>query len=162
MKTTLLTAVGSASAAAVLDRLHTLGHRVVGCDIYPREWNNVSCKVDAFFQAIQAADAAAYAMQLLDVVKREHVDYLIPLTDVEVDVLCAMKERFAAQGCLVCTPDEPATRLCRNKLAMTEALSADGLCCTIPTISPYGWEPKEKDFPCCLSVCMVAVARDRL
>ena len=36
MKTALLTAVGSASAGIVIERLHALGLRVVGCDIYPR------------------------------------------------------------------------------------------------------------------------------
>ena len=51
MKTALLTAVGSASAGIVIERLHALGLRVVGCDIYPRAWNVASGEVDVFFQA---------------------------------------------------------------------------------------------------------------
>lgn len=147
MKTTLVTALGSASASTVLDALHEAGHRVVGCDIYPREWNLASCQADVFFQAVPATDAQAYLAQLLNMVKREQVSYLIPLTDVEVDVLCGQKARFAALGCIVCTPDEAAARLCRNKQAMTEALAADHICATIPTRSPYGWAPGEADFP---------------
>ncbi|MBR3872771.1 MAG: ATP-grasp domain-containing protein [Clostridia bacterium] len=147
MKTTLLTAVGSASAAAALKSLRALGHRVIGCDIYPQAWNIVSGEVDAFFQALPVTDEAAYVNQMMDAVEREHVDYLIPLTDLEVDVLCACKANFASLGCTVCTPDEPAARLCRDKMKIAQVLAEDGICRTIPTRSPYGWEPAESDFP---------------
>lgn len=147
MKTILLTAVGSASAASVNQRLQAAGHRVVGCDIYPQAWNCVSNEVNAFFQAVLTTDRAAYIAQMEEAVKREHVDFLIPLTDVEVDVLCREKVRFAALGCTVCTPDEAVAQLCRNKLDMAKMLSERGVCRTIPTRSPYGWEPEESDFP---------------
>lgn len=147
MKTTLLTAAGSAAAGPALESLHALGHRVIGCDIYPKEWNLTSCLVDGFFQAIPAADSAAYTAQLLEAVEREQADYLIPLTDVEVDALCTERDAFAALGCTLCTPEPAAVRLCRDKLAMTHALAADGRYTTIPTRSPYGWVPEEADFP---------------
>ena len=98
MKTALLTAVGSASAGIVIERLHALGLRVVGCDIYPRAWNVASGEVDVFFQAVYATDADAYVRQMEEAVRREHADFLIPLTDVEVDALCAHKARFSALG----------------------------------------------------------------
>ena len=145
MKTVLLTAVGSASAAAALQSLRALGCRVVGCDIYPREWNHVSTEVDAFFQALPVTDEAAYVAQLMDAVQREGVDWLIPLTDVEVDVLCACKDRFAVLGCTVCVPDEPVTRLCRNKLRMAQALA--DVCRTIPTFVPYDGCADAFDYP---------------
>ena len=147
MKTTLLTAVGSASAASALASLRALGHRVIGCDIYPQAWNIVSGEVDAFFQAVLVTDEEAYVHQLMDAVEREHIDYIIPLTDLEVDVLCRCKANFASLGCTICTPDEPAAQLCRDKMKMAQALEADGICRTIPTRSPYGWEPQESDFP---------------
>lgn len=147
MKTTLVTAVGSASAPAVIQSLRALGHRVIACDIYPKAWNLAACEADGFFQAVLATDAAAYTAQLLDVAKREKLDYVIPLTDVEVDALCTEKARFSALGCTVCVPDEPAARLCRDKLKMAQALEEAHLCRTIPTFSPYGFVPEEKDFP---------------
>lgn len=147
MKTTLLTAVGSYAAAPAIASLRALGHRVIGCDIYPQSWNAASCEVDVFFQAVLTTDRDAYIAQMEEAVQREHIDYLIPLTDVEVDVLCGEKARFAHLGCTVCTPDEPAARLCRNKLDMAEMLSAKGVCLTIPTASPYGREPLESEFP---------------
>ncbi len=145
MKTTLLTAVGSASASSVIAQLKALGHLVIGCDIYPQAWNAASNEVDTFFQAVLATDRDAYIRQMEEAVKREQVNFLIPLTDVEVDVLCSEKARFAALGCTLCTPDEPAVRLCRNKLDMAQELS--GTCLTIPTVSPYGREPLDSEFP---------------
>ena len=147
MKTTLLTAVGSASAPSVIARLKALGHRVIGCDIYPRAWNAASCETDEFFQAVPATDRDAYIRQLEEAVAREKVDYLIPLTDVEVDALCTQKARFAARGCTLCVPDEPTARLCRNKMDMARQLEQTGVCLTIPTASPYGREPLESEFP---------------
>lgn len=147
MKTVLITAAGSASAATVLKCFHAQGLRVVATDIYPREWNIACMEADAFFQAVPASRADAYVAQLKEAVQREQADFLIPLTDVEVDVLCGQKAAFTALGCTVCVPDESAARLCRDKMAMAEALSKDDLCQTIPTVSPYGWQPEEAAFP---------------
>ena len=147
MKTTLLTAVGSASAASVLQSLRALGHRVIGCDIYPQAWNIVSTEVDAFFQALPVTNEEAYVHQLMDAAERWQVDDLIPLTDLEVDVLCRCKANFASLGCTVCTPDEPAAALCRDKQRMADALAQKAVCRTIPTRSPYGWEPEDGDLP---------------
>lgn len=147
MKNTLLTAVGSASASSVIARLKALGHRVIGCDIYQQAWNAASGEVDVFFQAMPVTDSDAYIRQMEEAVRREKINYLIPLTDVEVDVLCAEKARFAAIGCVVCTPDGPAARLCRNKLDMAQVLEMSGVCRTIPTVSPYGRDPLDSEFP---------------
>ena len=147
MKTTLLTAVGSASASSVIPQLKALGHRVIGCDIYPQTWNLSAIEVDTFFQAVLATDRDAYIRQMEEAVQREQVHFLIPLTDVEVDVLCAEKARFAALGCTVCTPDEPVARLCRHKMEMAQTLELSGVCQTIPTASPYGREPHDSEFP---------------
>ena len=136
MKTALLTAVGSASAGIVIERLHALGYRVAGCDIYPQAWNVASGEVDVFFQAVRASEADAYVRQMEEAVRRERADVLIPLTDVEVDALCARKERFAALGCTLCVPDEPCARLCRDKQAMAALLAREGACRVIPTRSP--------------------------
>ena len=147
MKTALLTAVGSASAGIVIERLHALGYRVAGCDIYPQAWNVASGEVDVFFQAVRASEADAYVRQMEEAVRRERADVLIPLTDVEVDALCARKERFAALGCTLCVPDEPCARLCRDKQAMAALLAREGACRVIPTRSPYGWEPEASAYP---------------
>ena len=133
MKTVLITAAGSASALPALRRYQVAGMRVIACDIYPREWNAASMAADAFFQALTVTDEAAYVQQMLDAVRTYQVDALIPLTDVEVDVLCSRKAEFLALGCILCTPEEAVVRLCRDKLRMAQRLEAAGLCRTIPT-----------------------------
>lgn len=143
--TVLITAAGSAAAPAALQSLRAHGCRVVACDIYPRAWNQACVEADAFFQAVPATDAPAYVRQLETEARREGIDFILPLTDVEVDVLCGEKARFA--NCTLCVPDAPAARLCRDKLAMTRAIEAAGICDTIPTFSPYGAEPPTDAYP---------------
>ena len=133
MKTILLTAAGSASALPAMRRYQEAGLNVVACDIYPREWNAASLAADAFFQALTVRDENAYVQQMLDAVRRYQVDALIPLTDVEVDVLCSRKAEFLALGCVLCTPQETVVRLCRDKAAMARRLDTAGVCRTIPT-----------------------------
>ncbi|NLO84317.1 MAG: ATP-grasp domain-containing protein [Clostridiales bacterium] len=137
MKTTLITAVGSAAASPVIERLHMLGHRVIGCDIYPKEWNAASSEVDVFFRAELSTNEQAYLAQIMKAVKEYDVAYLIPLTDLEVDVLCSCKAAFVQMGCKLCVLDPAVSNLCRDKLLMAQELSDNGICTTIPTFSPY-------------------------
>ncbi len=133
MKTVLLTAVGSASAITAVRRYQAAGLKVIACDIYPREWNAAALAADVFFQALTVADENAYVQQMLSAVREHHVDALIPLTDLEVDVLCSRKAEFLALGCVLCVPEESAVRLCRDKLGMAHRLDAATVCRTIPT-----------------------------
>lgn len=147
MKTILLTAIGSYAAPPVIASLHAAGHRVIGCDLYPAQWNAAAQDVDGFFQIAPASEPEAYLTQLEEAVRREKVDFVIPLTDPEVDVLCACKARFAKLDCILCVPDEPCAKLCRNKLEMAHVLEAEAICSTIPTVSPYGHEPMQDEYP---------------
>ena len=144
MKTILLTAAGSASALPALQQYRAAGLRVIACDIYPREWNAASMAADDFFQALTVTDEAAYVQQMLEAVRRYQVDALIPLTDVEVDVLCSRKAEFLGLGCVLCTPEEAVVRLCRDKMRMAQRLEAAGVCRTIPT---YDVQNAPMDFP---------------
>ena len=133
MNTILLTAAGSASALPAMRRYQEAGLNVVACDIYPREWNAASLAANTFFQALTVRDENAYVQQMLEAVRQYGVDALIPLTDVEVDVLCSRKAEFLALGCVLCTPEEDVVRLCRDKYLMAQRLEAKGVCQTIPT-----------------------------
>ncbi len=145
MPTTLITAAGSAAAPCVIERLRELGHDVVVCDIYPREWNAACASAERYFQAERATDASAYVSQMKEAVGRYGLQYIIPLTDPEVDVLCSRKGEFAAIGCTLCVLDEGAAALCRDKSKTSEAIA--DLCSVIPTVSAYEWEPREDELP---------------
>lgn len=138
MNTVLVTAVGSAAANAVCRSLRVAGCRVVGCDLYPQSWNVNAAQMEDFFQAPPATDAEAYRAALLEATARYGLSHIMPLTDVEVDALCDQKPRFAARGVRLCVPDDPAARLCRDKLQMARRLRESGVGRTIPT-----WRPEE-------------------
>ena len=100
MSRILLTAIGSMAAAPVARRYQALGHTVFGCDIYPREWTPLAGEID-FFQARLATEGEPYVEQLKEAVRRDGLDFLIPLTDPEVDALAPRKAEFRALGCRV-------------------------------------------------------------
>lgn len=123
MHTVLVTAIGSFSADVVIRRLHELGARVIGCDIYPREWVADSMNVDEFYRAPYATDADAYESFIRDVCAREGVDLIMPLTDVEVDFYNAGFRDSAPSGVTVCISPSGAIALCRDKDAMADFLA---------------------------------------
>lgn len=131
-KTILVTAIGSFSAGAVIDACRREGYRVVGCDIYPAEWVVNSMEADVFYQAPYATDWQAYQAFLTDVCHKEQVDYLIPLTDVEVDALQDWPNVAAELHAVICMSGHGTIALCRNKEKLERFLAARGICRTIP------------------------------
>ena len=51
MKTALITAIGSFSVDIAIKNLKKMDFRVIGCDIYPKEWIANALDVDSFYQA---------------------------------------------------------------------------------------------------------------
>ena len=132
-KTILVTAIGSFSAEAVVRICKGSGYRVLGCDIYPAEWVAASLETDGFYQAPPAADTDAYLDFLGGVCREEKVDYLMPLTDAEIDEINGWRREAAALGVTLCMPPEETVSLCRDKWAAPERLEKAGACRTIPT-----------------------------
>lgn len=130
MKTILVTAIGSFSADAVIQTYKREGYRVVGCDIYPARWVVSSQDVEVFYQAPYATRKEEYTAFLKRVCMEEHVDYVVPLTDAEVDVFTELKPDELGAG--VCISGRDATRLCRDKYKMEQFLKPLGICETIP------------------------------
>ena len=137
-KTVIITAIGSFSAQAAISACHAAGMRVVGCDIYPAEWVVNSQDVDVFYKAPYATDRENYRNFLKELCKKEQADVLIPLTDVEIDVLqewrTEFSEDFKELGAEVWISDVDAIRLCRNKEKMEAFLRERKLCRTIPGV----------------------------
>ena len=127
MSRILLTAVGSMAAAPAARRYQALGHTVFGCDIYPREWTALAGELE-FFQARLATEGEPYVEQLREAVRRNRLDFVIPLTDPEVDALSPRKAEFRALGCTVCVPEEPVAALCRRKDKMNRFLAEKQVC----------------------------------
>lgn len=137
-KTVIVTAIGSFSAQNVISACHGAGMRVVGCDIYPAEWVVNSQDVDMFYKAPYATDREQYRNFLKELCKKEQAGILIPLTDVEIDVIqqwrTELAEDFKELGAEVWISDVSAIALCRNKEKMEAFLRERGLCRTIPGV----------------------------
>ncbi len=131
-KTVLVTAIGSFSAKAVIEGCRREGFRVAGCDIYPAEWVVNSQDVDVFYRAPYATDRDTYRAFLLEVCAKEQVDYLLPLTDVEVDALQDWEDASGALGAVICMSGRETIVLCRDKEKLERFLAGRGVCRTIP------------------------------
>lgn len=130
METILVTAVGSFSADAVIRTYKREGFRVLGCDVYPARWVVNSRDVELFYQAPYATDSEAYTKFIERICREQQVDYLVPLTDGEVDVLTGLDPSVLAAR--VCISNPEAIALCRDKYEMGQFLKDRGICLTIP------------------------------
>lgn len=133
--TVLVTAIGSFSADAVIRSCRREGFRIVGCDIYPAEWVASSMDVDVFYRAPYATDTEAYRSFIRQICETEQIDYVLPLTDAEIDVF--QQWRQEDQTCpggraVVCMSDMETIRLCRNKGRAAKLLEEKKVCRTIP------------------------------
>ena len=133
MAVVLVTAIGSFAGDIAVENLKRRGHRVVGCDIYPGDWIADSRNVDFFAQSPLPTEEERYCAFLGDLCNAHGIQYVIPLTDPEVDVLSENKARFNAEGICVCTSDFDVVRLCRDKYALPTFLKQVGIAGAIET-----------------------------
>lgn len=97
MSNILVTAVGSYSADIVIKTLKAHGHKVVGCDVYPKGWIADAYNVDVFYQVPYATEVDSYLKHIRRICDCHRIRYIIPLTDPEVDVLSREKSVYGKQ-----------------------------------------------------------------
>ena len=141
----LVTAIGSFSADYVISSLNQSGHNVIGCDIYPAEWHAVSRDCAAVYQVPLATTGEDYINALLKICTKHQIDFIFPLTDVEIDVLAPHRAQFA-QVCngRLCIQSDEVLRIARNKLTMCQFFADDQLV-DVPPFSDSANTPA--DFP---------------
>ena len=131
-ETILVTAIGSFSAVTVMESLKKQGYRVVGCDIYPAEWIANSKLTDVFYQAPYATDRPAYEAFIRTVCRKEAAQFVMPLTDVEIDLFRGWETAEEETGAILCMSDREVLDICRNKKKQEQVLEPLGICKTIP------------------------------
>lgn len=150
-KTVIITAIGSFSAQNVISACHAAGMRVVGCDIYPAEWVVNSQDVDAFYKAPYATDREQYRNFIKELCEKEQASVLMPLTDVEIDVLqqwrTELVEDFKELGAEVWISDALAIALCRNKEKMEMFLRERGTLSDDSRSTALGFREKTGEEP---------------
>ena len=122
MKTALVTAIGSFSADIVIKSLKKQGLRVIGCDIFPKEWVADAYSVDLFYQVPRGTNRERYLHALQDICMSNQVDFVLPLTDVEVDTLNENREWFDEHSVKLCMSSKDTIDVCRNKLLTFQRL----------------------------------------
>ncbi|MEY8339211.1 ATP-grasp domain-containing protein [Lachnospiraceae bacterium 62-35] len=134
METAIVTAIGSFSSDIVIRTLKEEGFYVIGCDIYDRKWVAQSLDTDEFYQAPYAADEEVYMEFLKQLCRDKKPKLLLPLTDVEVDVLNIHREELEMLHTMVCMSERKTISLCRNKEKLEKYVREAGICRTIPSI----------------------------
>lgn len=147
MRTVVVTAIGSFSADIVIKTCKKMGIRVVGCDIYPKEWIADSQNVDNFYQVPLAVDQEAYRKALMEICRREKAWGLLPLTDVEIDVLTGFREEFCREGITLCISGEECISLCRDKMKFYQFMKKNNLGNPISTKNLLEAEPDWIKYP---------------
>jgi len=127
MEKILITAIGSFSADCAISTLRSNGWHVVGCDIYPKEWHYEASLCNQFYQAPYATDEDEYIGFLLNVIAKERITHLMPLTDLEIDVI--NRHRDAFKNVRLCIQSSEALSIARDKYALYERFT------TNPTIN---------------------------
>ena len=122
MDSILVTAIGSFAADVVIKNLGKKGCFIVGCDIYPKEWIVDAYSVDLFRQVPLAVDAENYITAIKNICIENNIKYIIPLTDVEIDVLNSNRECFESDGIIICISPTETIEICRNKYSTYYAL----------------------------------------
>lgn len=130
----LVTAIGSMSSSVVIERLRG-EYRVIGTSIYDRNWIAESIMVDAFYKIAPAKNELNFISDITEVVKREKIHYIIPLTDVEIDVLNRNRERIESQKCVICMSGRNTIDICRDKERLEKFLRRETNVKCIPILS---------------------------
>ena len=126
MSCVLVTAIGSFAANTVINNLHGNNHTVIGTDIYPKEWIAESLNVDRFYQVPKSIEPN-YIQFILNICLECTVEYIIPLTDVEVDALSDNRQIFENNNICLCLSSDYSIKLCRDKYRLFKTISNSGL-----------------------------------
>lgn len=112
----LITALGSMSAEAVITSLIKIPTvKLVGCNLYPSTWTPASRLVNSFYQVSSAKDEDNYIQDILLICQNHQINYVIPLTDPEVDVLAKNYSTFTQKGITICISNPTSIKIARDK-----------------------------------------------
>ena len=149
MTTVLVTAIGSFSAEIVITSLKNHGIKVIGCDIFPKEWVVNAYSVDSFYRVSRGTDCERYISEIQKICLHEKVEYIFPLTDAEIDALNQNRTWFQENRVQICFSSKNTIDICRDKYQCFQLLKGQNLSLQIiPTIVAADYQEKSiPDFP---------------
>ena len=147
MRTVIVTAIGSFSADIVIKKCRENGIRVIGCDVYPREWIADAGNVEVFYQVPYATDTDHYIGTIMSLCRKEGAEAVIPLTDAEIDVFNLHRDEFSEINVTLCMSDKACIGLCRDKMELYRYLEEHMEGTVIPTLRLGDADPDEIRYP---------------
>ncbi len=143
----LITAIGSMSAECAIKKIKAENHFVVGCDIYPGEWHYETKLCDKFEKAPFATNKNVYVQFLINVCKMYDLKYIIPLTDLEIDVINEYRHLFEIESIVLCMQTSLVLNIVRDKYKLSKTFEHDD---NVPSIKTYllSEMPDDMVFPC--------------
>lgn len=124
-KTVFLTITGAVSADIAIKSYRRMGFRIVGSDCHPKEWIVGSNEVDAFYQAPLISNHEEYLSFVRDVCLREHVSFIVPFIDTEVDLFSENREWFDEHGIAICISPKETIAILRNKKRLADFIARE-------------------------------------
>lgn len=148
MESVLVTSTGSVATDITIKSLKRMGYRVVGCNIYPKEWIVESCEMDQFYRVPPVNQSVEYLNTIKEICVKEDIKYLFPMIDYEVDLYNVNRKWFEEQGVRVCISPADSLEITRNKKALSDYVKEN---CpninAIPTVMLRDVETLEWEFP---------------
>jgi len=113
----LVTAIGSFSALETITSLRKIREfeKIIGCDIYPCEWHNITKYFDNVLLAPKVKDEQKYLEFIIDLCEQFKIDIIIPLTDIEVDIFNKHRAIFYNRNIIVTIGNPNFLSVARNK-----------------------------------------------
>mgnify|MGYP000070918272 CR=1 FL=1 len=124
-KRILITAIGSFSASCAIRVLKKKGYYVVGTDIYPAEWHFESTLCDKVYRVSLATEGESYIENLIEIAAKEEIMGIIPLTDIEIDVINIYRKRFEDIGINLYIQSPETLGIVRDKSKLSKLFSKD-------------------------------------
>ncbi len=143
----LVTSIGSISAETVIaDIKNKNNNKVTGCNIYPKEWTAASRLTDNFYEVPPFVEKNAYIEAIKKIIIKEKINFIVPLTDPEVDILSENYEDFISLGATPCISTSASIEIARDKLSIYN-LFKNSKILTIPTIKNTHFKKNDFEFP---------------
>lgn len=122
----LVTGVGALVAPSIIKNYKIVSERniyIVGVDIKPLVNNKY---IDKYYQYKMPSDKDYIAI-LLDICKKEKIDFLIPLVDEELLILSKNKALFESNDIVICVNDAEKIKLIQNKYNLYKYLEKENI-----------------------------------
>lgn len=118
MESVLVTSTGSVATDITMKSLKRMGYRVVGCNIYPKEWIVESCEMDGFYQIPPVAQSAEYLDAVKDICLKENIKFIFPMIDYEIDLFTKNRLWFEEHDVTLCISPDHSLEYTRNKVKL--------------------------------------------